>query len=260
MPAIRLSCSKLEHAIATVACMNNSLIRRLFSYWTRPRGTLRPAREVEDKPNCSNCRRDASDQPIREKPYRWIAKRSFDIVAAIVGLIIFSPTLLLALVAIKFDSRGPAFRRHVRYAYNGEEIQLLKFRTNHITRSGRQSRSATRIGRALRSAGVDELPQLINVLCGEMSIVGPEPLSMPLDGNLRDSVPRQLRRTKLKPGLIGWAQVNGCWRKAHGHDAMQRRIHYDLHYIEHCSFFLDMKILAMAAFPTIHLQPSNSHR
>jgi lipopolysaccharide/colanic/teichoic acid biosynthesis glycosyltransferase len=159
------------------------------------------------------------------------------------GLVVFSPTFLLVSMAIKLDSRGPVFRRRRLYGYTGEETLVWTFRFNEFTTKATISSRTTRVGDILRSSGVEEFPQLINVLFGEMSIVGPQPLLTAPELRL----PNQffLRQHKMRPGLISWAQVNGFGREVNTQEAIGRRIAYDLYYLEHWSFVLDMKIIAM---------------
>jgi lipopolysaccharide/colanic/teichoic acid biosynthesis glycosyltransferase len=117
----------------------------------------------------------SAENAVPALPSRRAAKRAFDIVAAITGLILFSPTFLLVSLAIKIDSGGPVFRRETKYDCNGAEFVAFKFRFNEITRNARDSSSMTRVGRVLSGSGIDGLPQLVNVLLGEMSFVGSRP-------------------------------------------------------------------------------------
>jgi lipopolysaccharide/colanic/teichoic acid biosynthesis glycosyltransferase len=213
-------------------------IRELFSYWNSPGSDRRRGADPAVRTN--------DDGPVTL--FRRTAKRAFDIIAAIMGLITLSPIFLLVSIAIKMDSRGPVFHRQVGHDYNGEEILVVKFRSSEITRRARNSSPMTRVGRVLRRSGLEGLPQLVNVLAGDMSIVGPEMfLSVPKT-ILTDQTPLISRQPTMKPGLIGWAQVNGCWGDSNTRDAMQRRIKYDVYYIENWSFLLDMRIIVMALF------------
>ena len=167
------------------------------------------------------------------------AKRVFDIVAATMGLILFAPILLVTSIAIKLDSRGPIFIRETLYGCNNRAIQVLKFRlVTACAEAIRINPRATRVGRILRRAGIDELPQLFNVLRGEMSIVGPRP-----HAGRRDLFEHQstLLLIGVKPGLTGWAQVIGreeC-------ETTEQRVNHDLHYVQNWSLFLDIKIVLM---------------
>jgi lipopolysaccharide/colanic/teichoic acid biosynthesis glycosyltransferase len=182
------------------------------------------------------------------------AKRSFDIFVAIIGLALFSPIFLLSSLAILVESRGPVVRPQVRHGYGNETFRVLKFRCIATENDGvvaqgvRKPACMTRVGRVLRSAGIDGLPQLINVLRGEMSIVGPG-LYTTLPGKIFErQISQILRQRKVKPGLIGWAQINGYWDETDTFQAMRQRIEHDLYYIENGSFFLDMKIVVIALF------------
>jgi putative colanic acid biosynthesis UDP-glucose lipid carrier transferase len=232
-------------------------VRRLFDYWIGPVENL-PGLEHGESDENSTVRtpnHDAADdpQPPTFDPanitkdagpgFPLAVKRAFDIVVAIMGLVVFSPTFLLVSMAIKLDSRGPVFRRRRLYGYTGEETLVWSFRFNEFTTRATISSRATRIGGILRSSGVEELPQLINVLLGEMSIVGPKPLLTAPGLRLQNQF--FLQRLKMRPGLISWAQVNECGREINTQEAIRRRVEYDLYYAEHWSFFLDMKIIAM---------------
>jgi lipopolysaccharide/colanic/teichoic acid biosynthesis glycosyltransferase len=178
-------------------------------------------------------------------------KRAFDVILATFGLILFSPIVLLFSLAIKIESRGPVFDRQRRHSYNNESIGVFRFRCTKtqnidgVVRATRKRVCVTCIGRILHSSGVDGLPQLINVLRGEMSIVGPRAYETPPDAIFEKEIMRILQRRDIKPGLTGWAQVNGYWDKSNSFSAMRRRIECDLYYVENWSFILDMKILLM---------------
>jgi lipopolysaccharide/colanic/teichoic acid biosynthesis glycosyltransferase len=237
--------------------MSYSSIRKLLAYWNRPNSSWPKPRPGEfshnskDKAPSHGTDGDTGtcpDRPSPERLFGQVAKRAFDIVAAIMLLIMFSPTFLLISLAIKIDSRGPVFRRHARYGYSGEEILVWRFRFNEITGRATYSSCLTRVGRVLHSSGLEDLPRLFNVLDAEMSIVGPEPFLAVPERQLQEQFLLHSRRHKVKPGLIGWARVNGCRGEANARDEIQRRIEYDLYYIEKWSFWLDMKIITMAVF------------
>ena len=183
--------------------------------------------------------------------FQRVAKRAFDIFAATLGLCVFSPMFLLVSIAIKLDSRGPIFSPQVRHGYDNQKIPVLRFRSTTMEnmdgfiQTARKRSSATRVGRVLRRTGVDQLPQLINVLRGDMSIVGPRPYRIFPGKILEEQIPRNLSRHRATPGITGWAQVNGYWSENDSFKAMQRRIEHDLYYIDNWSFVLDMKIILM---------------
>jgi lipopolysaccharide/colanic/teichoic acid biosynthesis glycosyltransferase len=171
------------------------------------------------------------------------SRRAFDLALAATGLALASPVLLVAIVAIRLESKGPAIYRQRRVGRDGVAFDLYKLRTmvdgaEHIGArlavSENDSR-ITRVGALLRRTSIDELPNLVNVLHGEMSIIGPRP-TIPVQ--VARYTPRQLRRLEMKPGITGWAQVNGRttlpWAE---------RIELDLHYIDHRSWRLDLEIL-----------------
>ncbi len=183
------------------------------------------------------------------------AKRIFDLVCATAGLVILSPLLMVVSIAIKLDSRGTVFFRQVRHGFNNEEIHVIKFRSMYCMEDGRTFNQAvendprvTRIGRIIRNTNIDELPQLINVLRGEMSIVGPRPHATAHNSLFVDSIAPFSRRHKVKPGITGWAQVNGYRGATDTFDKMQRRIEFDLEYIDNWSFLFDIKIIVMTLF------------
>jgi len=177
-----------------------------------------------------------------------MAKRAFDVMVAAMALVVFSPLLLLISVAINLDSRGRIFCREVRYNYDGETIHVLRFRSTDPTRKD----AVTRVGRVLRRTGIDELPQLIAVLHGKMSIVGPYPYPIAPSQILGTRMPRPSQR--LKPGIFGWAQVNGCLAEGEAIEQLLRCTEYDLDYIDNWSLGLEVKIIAMA------LTSKQSHR
>jgi lipopolysaccharide/colanic/teichoic acid biosynthesis glycosyltransferase len=241
----------------------NYSIRRLLEFWIGPSVRPGPERvELDEHSAAESSNHSAaggSRSPIVDPaipadnaaPARWCpaaVKRAFDIIVAIMGLVVLSPTFALVSMAIKIDSRGPVFRRRRLYDHTGKVILVWNFRFNEFTPRAISSPRATRIGRILYSSGVEELPQLINVLGGEMSIVGPEPFLTLPDTVLHDQSLIQLRQHKMKPGLIGWAQVNGCGGDLRNREAIRRRVAYDIYYIENWSFSLDMKIIAMGVF------------
>jgi lipopolysaccharide/colanic/teichoic acid biosynthesis glycosyltransferase len=172
-------------------------------------------------------------------------KRALDIVAATAGLILLSPTFLLVSIAIKIESRGPLFHPHALSSYNNENISLLKFRTTTFseTRGGTSTvtRTVTRVGHVLHRTRLDGLPQLVNVLRGEMSVVGPSPRATASNLMFAEQISLIQKLSGMKPGLTGWAQVNGC-------SGTRQRTEFDLHYIENWSFLFDLKIILMTLF------------
>lgn len=183
------------------------------------------------------------------------AKRVFDIVAAAAGLVILSPLLLMVALAIKLDSRGPVLFRQTRHGYNNETIKVFKFRSmaqrddgGKFVQAVRNDARITRVGALLRRTNIDELPQLINVLRGEMSIVGPRPHATAHNRMFEDKISVFSRRHVVKPGITGWAQVNGCRGITDTLEKMQQRVEHDLYYIDNWSFWFDLRIIIMTVF------------
>jgi len=184
-----------------------------------------------------------------------LLKRGFDIVAAVVGLLLLSPLLLIVSIAIKLDSRGPVLFRQTRHGYNNDPIRVIKFRSMTTMEDGEGFRQATkndprvtRVGRVMRRTNIDELPQLINVLLGEMSIVGPRPHPVAMNKTFQKQISPLSRRHNVKPGITGWAQVNGFRGETDTLEKMQRRFECDLYYIDNWSLLLDVKIILMTLF------------
>jgi Undecaprenyl-phosphate glucose phosphotransferase len=184
-----------------------------------------------------------------------VAKRAFDICIASLTLLVCSPFLLVVSLAIKLDSRGPVFFRQIRHGYNNEVIRVLKFRSMTTIEDGRHFKQAvkndprvTRVGRILRRTNIDEIPQLVNVLLGEMSSVGPRPHPIALNEAFAERISPFSRRHKVKPGITGWAQVNGHRGETDTIEKMRRRVECDLFYIDNWSFLLDIKIILMTLF------------
>ena len=184
--------------------------------------------------------------------YDRFIKRTFDLLAAAVGLIVLSPLCLVVSAAIKLDSRGPVLFRQKRHGFNNEEIQVFKFRTMttqedeiQFTQALKNDPRVTRVGHFLRRTNIDELPQLINVLLGEMSIVGPRPHAIAHNALFSNMIGPFSRRHIVKPGITGWAQVNGFRGATDTLEKMRQRIEHDLQYVDNWSFLLDIKIILM---------------
>ncbi len=183
-----------------------------------------------------------------------LLKRAFDLLAAVVGLIILAPLLTLAALAIKLDSPGPVFYRQTRHGYNNDPIRVFKFRSMRVDRDDvfrqatRGDARVTRVGRILRRTNIDELPQLINVLLGHMSIVGPRPHPIDLNHAYAKRISPFSRRHNVKPGITGWAQVRGYRGETDTLEKMQRRFEHDVYYIDHWSFVFDLKIIVLTLF------------
>jgi len=179
-------------------------------------------------------------------------KRSFDIFAATVGLIVLSPLFLMVSAAIKLDSRGPVFFRQTRHGFNNVPIEVIKFRSMNTLENGDQFTQAAKndprvtvVGRLLRQTNIDELPQLINVLKGDMSLVGPRPHATAHNRLFQAKIAPFSRRHVVKPGITGWAQVNGFRGETDTVEKMRRRVEFDLYYIDNWSFLFDIKIILL---------------
>ena len=201
--------------------------------------------QLADDTSIVDIKSNASPALLSER----IAKRAFDILVALAGLVIFSPMFLLVATAIKIETRGPVFSRQAARGFSNELIRPLRFRTtNEDVGDGQIATGCpglTGVGRVLRSSGVEGLPQLINILRGEMSLVGPQ-LRTASAPQLVQEQRQQVSRHRVKPGIIGWAQVNGCsGASACSSKEIQQQIEHDLYYIENGSFSLDLKIVLM---------------
>jgi Undecaprenyl-phosphate glucose phosphotransferase len=192
---------------------------------------------------------------LRESPHfgvNVVIKRVMDIVLAALALIVLSPIMLAIALAVKLTSKGPIFYRQERCGLNGEPFQMLKFRSMRVDAesetgpvwAGKHDERKTPIGAFLRKTSLDELPQFINVLKGDMSIVGPRPERPVFIEKFKKTIPNYMARHAVKCGITGWAQVHG-WR---GNTSLRKRIQYDLHYIIHWTPWLDLKIMLLTVW------------
>jgi exopolysaccharide biosynthesis polyprenyl glycosylphosphotransferase len=176
-----------------------------------------------------------------------LSKRLFDFLVSLVGLIFFLPLIALTALFLKLDSVGPVFYRQTRVGLDGRIFRMIKFRTmvdNAEKETGpiwspQNDRRVTRVGRILRKLSIDELPQLINVLCGDMSLVGPRPERPELVEKFKNNIPRYMLRHRVKTGMTGWAQVHGL----RGNTPLDKRIEFDIYYIQNWTLRLDLEIL-----------------
>ena len=218
-----------------------------------------PVKLIPDAVTCALLRRPLVEfgntraVQLQGVPLSWAqraAKRLLDLVVTMFALPLLLPLLGVIAVVVTLESRGPVLFRQRRIGFNGREFHIYKFRTMKTLEDGAIIQQAcqgdqriTRIGRLLRRFSIDELPQLLNVLKGEMSLVGPRPHALAHDREYGQMVRLYAARHNVKPGVTGWAQVNG-WRGATPQlHMMVRRVEHDLWYIEHWSFWLDIKIL-----------------
>ncbi len=184
----------------------------------------------------------------------WV-KRTFDVASALVGLAFISPIMLICAILVKVSSPGPIFFRQRRYGLDGREIWVWKFRSMrtcdngpHVAQATKGDSRITRIGAILRKTSLDELPQLFNVIEGSMSLVGPRPHASAHNEHYRKLIRGYMLRHKVKPGITGLAQVEGCRGETETLDKMQKRVEFDHRYIQQWSLWLDVKILFRTVF------------
>lgn len=179
-----------------------------------------------------------------------------DKLLAVLFLLLASPAMLVIALAIKCTSPGPVLFKQDRHGWGGRPISVWKFRTmlvhqedaGRVTQASRNDLRITGIGRFLRRTSLDELPQLINVLQGSMSIVGPRPHAIAHNEEYKDVVDDYMARHQVKPGITGWAQINGYRGETETIDKMEKRVEFDLYYIRHWSLWLDIKIIVLTFF------------
>ena len=184
--------------------------------------------------------------------FNMICKRAMDIVGAIVAIIIFSPVMLVTAVLVKTTSKGPLIYKQERVGLHNQTFQMYKFRSMEVQSAKSEKRAwtvrddprVTKVGKVIRKTSIDELPQLFNILKGDMSLVGPRPERPFFVEKFREEIPRYMVKHQVRPGLTGWAQVNGY----RGDTSIKKRIEYDLYYIENWTMGLDLKLLFLTFF------------
>ena len=193
---------------------------------------------------------------IRRVPLNNMAnmliKRLVDIAGAVVAIVLCSPFMLTAAIAVKMTSRGPLIFKQERVGLHNKPFQMYKFRSMEVQSDADEKKGwtvktdprVTKVGRILRSTSIDELPQLFNVLKGDMSMIGPRPERPLFVEKFREEIPRYMIKHQVRPGITGWAQVNGY----RGDTSIKKRIEYDLYYIENWSMAFDIKILFLTFF------------
>lgn len=184
--------------------------------------------------------------------FNAFVKRSVDLVGAVCAIIIFSPIMLVTAIAIKLTSPGPLIYAQERVGLHNRNFKMYKFRSMDV-QSPRKERGAwtvpndprvTRVGKIIRKTSIDELPQLFNILKGDMSLVGPRPERPFFVEKFREEIPRYMIKHQVRPGMTGWAQINGY----RGNTSIRKRIEYDLYYIENWTLGFDIKILFLTIF------------
>ena len=181
---------------------------------------------------------------------KW--KRTLDLILSFGACLVLSPALLLLCIAIKMDSRGPVLFKQKRVGIHKTYFPIYKFRTMRIDTPkdmpthllANPDQYITKVGHFLRKSSLDELPQLFNILRGDMSLVGPRPERPLYVEKFKEEIPRYMVKHQVRPGLTGWAQVNGL----RGDTSIRKRIEYDIYYIENWTIWFDMKIILMTFF------------
>ena len=181
-----------------------------------------------------------------------VAKRAVDIIGSSLGIVISSPIMVAAALAIKFTSRGPVIFKQERVGLHNRTFKMYKFRTMETQRPSAEESAwtvkddprVTGVGKFLRRTSLDELPQLFNILVGEMSLVGPRPERPQFVEKFKEEIPRYMIKHQVRPGLTGWAQINGY----RGDTSIRKRIEYDLFYIENWTMSFDIKIMFLTLF------------
>jgi Undecaprenyl-phosphate glucose phosphotransferase len=195
---------------------------------------------------------DIFDKPIND--WDSVAKRMFDIFFSLLGIVLLSPLMLAAAVAIKLDSKGPVLFKQKRHGFNNEVIEVYKFRSMYTEQADptairpvtKGDPRVTRVGRFIRKTSIDELPQFFNALVGSLSLVGPRPHAIAAQSHnllYNEVVDGYFARHRVKPGVTGWAQINGWRGEMDTDEKIRMRTEYDLYYIENWSLWFDLKIL-----------------
>jgi Undecaprenyl-phosphate glucose phosphotransferase len=249
---------RAEHVFIALPLNRHAEARKVFEVLGQ---TMVEVRLVLDVPNLAGLSLTTSNLDglpvigLRESPHfglNLVVKRVMDVALSSVGLIFLSPMLLTVAAVVKLSSRGPVFYRQERCGLNGKPFPMLKFRTMKIDAEAqtgpvwaiKNDPRRTPLGSFLRRTSLDEFPQLINVLKGDMSLVGPRPERPVFIRQFSQTIPNYMARHCVKAGVTGWAQVHG-WR---GNTSLRKRLQYDLYYITHWSPFLDIRILWMTVF------------
>lgn len=182
----------------------------------------------------------------------WVAKRCVDVIGSLCGLVVMSPVMLIVAVLVKLTSPGPVIFKQERVGLHNRSFFMYKFRTMEIQKEAdekeawtvRNDPRVTKIGKILRKTSIDEFPQLFNILKGDMSLVGPRPERPLFVERFKEEIPRYMVKHQVRPGLTGWAQINGY----RGDTSIKKRVEYDLFYIENWTFGFDIKIMFLTIF------------
>lgn len=251
----------VEHVFIALPMNRYDDVRNVYSLLADSFVDVRLAADIPELAGLALSTSDVDGMPLvslRENPHFGINvlfKRTLDIVLSLIGLILISPLFLLVAASIKWTSKGPIFYRQERCGLNGSVFQMLKFRSMQVDAeketgavwASKDDNRKTWLGAFLRKTSIDELPQLFNVLRGEMSLVGPRPERPVFIDQFKKHLPNYNVRHAVKAGITGWAQVNG-WR---GNTSLRKRLQFDLYYITHWSPWLDIRILWLTVFKGI---------
>jgi putative colanic acid biosynthesis UDP-glucose lipid carrier transferase len=195
-----------------------------------------------------------NESPLTSRPTAALSKSLVEKGVALLAIILLSPVLLFIALAVKINSPGPVFFKQDRHGWNGKVIQVWKFRSmrvhddREVVQASRNDSRITAVGRFIRRTSLDELPQLFNVLQGQMALVGPRPHAVAHNHYYSGKILAYMARHRIKPGITGLAQISGCRGETDTLDKMQRRVEMDLHYINNWSLWLDLKILVKTPF------------
>ncbi|WP_454837041.1 undecaprenyl-phosphate glucose phosphotransferase [Pseudomonas veronii] len=195
-----------------------------------------------------------NESPLTSHPTAALSKSLLDKSVALMAIVLLCPLLLIIGLAVKFTSHGPVFFKQDRHGWNGKVIQVWKFRSmrvhddHEVKQASRKDSRITPIGRFIRRTSIDELPQLFNVLQGHMALVGPRPHAVAHNDYYSGKILAYMARHRIKPGITGLAQINGCRGETDTIDKMQKRVEIDLKYINNWSLWLDLKILVKTPF------------
>jgi len=249
---------RIAHVFIALPMSRYDDARRVFDLLSRSLCEVRLVADVPDLAGLSLTTTNLDGLPViglRESPHfglNVVVKRAMDVGLSLFGLAMLSPLMLLIALLVKMTSPGPVFFRQERCGLNGESFRMLKFRSMRADAEAqtgavwarKDDPRRTRLGTFLRKTSLDELPQLFNVLMGDMSLVGPRPERPVFIQQFRRTIPNYMARHCVKAGITGWAQVNG-WR---GNTSLRKRIQYDLYYITHWTPWLDLRILWLTVF------------
>jgi Undecaprenyl-phosphate glucose phosphotransferase len=249
---------QIEHVFICLPLSRYHEARKVFDVLSQTVVEVRLVADVPELAGLSLTTSNLDGLPVvglRESPHfglNIVIKRVMDITLSLTGLLVLAPLLLAIALLVKLTSRGSVFYRQERWGLNGKSFQMLKFRSMRVDAeqktgavwASKDDPRRTRLGTILRKTSLDELPQLINVLMGDMSLVGPRPERPEFISQFRKTIPNYMVRHCVKSGITGWAQVNG-WR---GNTSLRKRVQYDLYYITHWTPWLDLRILVLTVF------------